>query len=59
MEGGSHIIIFYLKCKIKEVKITQRNRQTKILEENFVKSILERKTKTNKQTNQKGQAMAM
>lgn len=39
--------------------MTQRNRQTKILEENFVKSILERKTKTNKQTNQKGQAMAM
>lgn len=59
MEGRSNTIIFYLKCKIKEIKMTQRNRWTKILEENFVKSILETKTKTDKKTNQKGQAMAL
>lgn len=39
--------------------MTQRNRGTKILEENFVKPILETKTKTGKKTNQKRQAIAL
>lgn len=39
--------------------MTHRNRWTKNLEENFIKSISETKTKTDKQANQKGQAMTM